>query len=211
MIPYYFCLSLLFISLLTGIFRWKVLESGSKALVILLLFSLVNEIICLWLIKSKISAGPAHHIFSYFEICLITLFFLHVVKAKNVKKWSILSAAVWFAIVILNIMLFQPLTRLNTNVLLLESFSIIAMSLLALYRILLSENQINILKYAPFLLVILQMILWSGSFFFWGVGTYLIAHGWEAQTLNYFHLYLNIIVYLGTATVFLLYPKLESS
>jgi hypothetical protein len=188
---------IVFITFLTGLGAYRRLSAYMKVILALVGASLINDMITFMLVKNHISTGAAHHIFSVVEISLTASFFILILKPE--KSGRLICVAILTAILLafINARYFESIEKINLNVLLAESFCITIVSLYTLYRILVSEQFINIFKGTPFLFVVSQLLLWSGSFFYWSLGIWLIKNGYNAELINNFHIWLNIMVYTG--------------
>ncbi len=203
-----FFLVVIFFSSVAALWQWRKISYAEKLLAILLVLSLATEVICYVLNERRISVAPVHYWFSIGEIVLTTLFFIEVNKMKSKRLWIIVTTAIWLLIGLINISR-NSHDHLNTNFLLLESFCIIIMSLYTLFNFLKSETEVQILRNTSFLFVCTQLLLWSGSFLFWGMGIYLIKQGWNAESIKQYHLILNILVYFSMLSIFSFYDQIK--
>lgn len=196
-------------SFLASIYYWNQNNQAEKAIAFLLLFSLINELLCRYLLFRDLPLGVAHNVFSFFEIILTTAFFLFVTNHNNVVLRTIRITIGWLIIIILNSVFYNPLMYLNINVLVLESVYFIGFALYALYKILLDESSEDVFINSLFSLVCLQLLLWGGSFMFWSLGIYLINNNINATAVNNYHIILNILVYFGIFIVYKSYGKMK--
>lgn len=201
-------LVILALTVVQGFFRFRRLDEASKILVILLAVTTLSEFICLVRIENNLGKAPVYHIYSVIEIILTTAYFLKTIKSYHFFRLMLISIVVWTLLGILNAVFLQPLNKFNSNYLLLESISIIAMSLYTLYKMLLNDTMYNVLKFPHFWTWSLQLILWSGSFFFWGYYEVLTQRGWAyLPAAANMQAIINILVYFGIGLTFLFYPK----
>ena len=178
-----------------------------KLIFFLLLTAGVSEFLGFILSIAKIKRGPIYHVYSVVEISLYSICFLDTLKFNRVIAKALLSSF-WLMIAILNIKLFQPITRFNSNMLVIEAFSIIAMSIFALYKILLNNMIVNIFKSTLFWIWSLTLFYWCGTFFYWAFIELIYTRGSPyTNFISYFQVAINIIFYAGMAVVFLFYPK----
>jgi hypothetical protein len=152
--------------------------------------------------------GGIYHCYSIVEIVLVTLFFLEAVKPYRHGKLKIIAVVLWPVAGILNVMLLQPVISLNTNILMLESFSIITMSLYLIYWLLKKNSNENIVKNPHFQLAIVWLVYWSGTFFFWGFIKVLYSDRLPyLNTAITLQSILLLVTYIGFLLIFLFYPK----
>ena len=203
-----FYLIVLWIAALIGMIKFALFSHKTKIISILITITAFEESINLVIgLKNGIQA-PVYHVFSIIEIFLTTIYFLSTIKIRNYKSYSVAAAITWLAIGITN-MYFQPICVINTNMLVIESIAIIFMSSYALYKILLNDEIVNILKYPHFWIWAMFLIYWSSSFFFWGFFKLLNQKQMKVLgVISYeFHEAINIIVYACIGLIFLVYPK----
>lgn len=201
-------LIVLALSVLIGFLRFRRMDDASKILVSLLAIATISEFICLVRIENNLGKAPVYHIYNVIEIILTTAYFLKTNKSYHFLKTMFVTSFIWIGLAILNAMFLQPFNKFNSNFLLLESICIIVMSLYALYKMLLNDVIHNVLKYPHFWIWSLQLILWSGSFFFWGYYEVLTQKGWAyLPTAANIQAIINILVYFGIGLTFLFYPK----
>jgi hypothetical protein len=106
-----------------------------------------------------------------------------------------------------NALFLQPVLTLNSNVLILKAFTISAMSMYALYTILLDSKITYPERYQHFWFWALFLLLNSGSFFFWATVKILDKGGHFIDFAQSVQMIINIIVYGGIFIIFLKYPK----
>ena len=112
---------------------------------------------------------------------------------------------------VVNTILLQPITELNTNFIVLESFLAIGMSLFAFYKLLASDI-IDVHLNPRFWFSSIFLVFWSFTFFYWlvGVTIYNLMPD-KAFWLNAMILFINIAAYSGFGVVFLLYKKMKTA
>jgi hypothetical protein len=109
-----------------------------------------------------------YHLYSTYELILITLFFVLTVRPNLYRRLLIPAAIFWISICALNLFL-QPITALNTNILLVECVAIIFMSLTAMYVMLMDDSISQMLTYPSFWIWSSFLFLWCATFFFWAL------------------------------------------
>lgn len=146
----------------------------------------------------KIGKAPIYNVYSVIEVMLVSLYFLVTVQPPKVRLWQVMVFVFWPVIGVLNYLYFQKFYALDTNLLILESCSIIPMGLFALYKILLDDRIIDVYKYPHFWIWALFLLLWCSSFFFWGCYEALIrGYNPYKKTFQIVELSVNILVYSG--------------
>lgn len=193
-----------------GIKRFRELDHTLHYVVFLLVCIALCEMAAFVLYKAKqYHLRPIiYHFSSIAEIVLVSIYFLKLTKPAAYNRLFISCVVGWPLIGIVNILFFEHITELNTNMLMLESFSIICMSLYAVYDLLKKEIAGNLFHNPHFWIAILWLILWSGTFFFWAFIKVLSRSQWQyLDIIQHLQIVLCVIVYAGIASVLFLYPK----
>lgn len=204
---YYVYLLILGLSVIASLRCFNKIDNPSKLISILLFFAFATEITALLLVNVIKVKNPAYHIYSIVELFLTTVYFLKTIKPRNIKTMLILAALICPAIGLLN-MRFQSIKTINSYMLIFECFTIICMSIYALYRILLDETVLDTFKYPHFWFWASFLLYWSGSFFYWAFLISIVqSHSKFGEWVSIWQVVINIILYLGIGVTFLLYPK----
>jgi hypothetical protein len=205
---FYIYIGMLFWAISAGLYKYSAMDTKGRMILVLTGTALVTEVIAFILSKSNKIQTPPYHFYSAIEIIMVTWYFFMTIKVKRQRLFLPLSLSFWIVICMLNTLLLQPLDKLNSNILLVESFSIIAMSLIALYRILEDTFVINILVYPHFWIWSCLLIYWSCTFFFWAyIKLFAKSNMPYLNEIQYFQGVVNIIIYWGIGCSFLLYHK----
>jgi len=175
----------------------------------LIVLTLISESISFILVKThKYADRPkVYHIYAIVDIILVTIYYLKTIWPKRYKLFFFITIIVWPTIGFLNLYI-QPYTKVNTNMLLIECFVVIIMSLHSLYKILINDALMNVTSYPHFWVWICFLFLWCSTFFFWAFfDELMITHPTYRNTLNYINGLTNILVYSGIGASFLLCRK----
>jgi hypothetical protein len=201
-------LFVLVLTVINGFIRYRRFDTATRILLLLLIVTTISEFVCKYRANNHLGKAPVYHFYNIAEIILTTAYFLKTIKSYHFFRIMLISAVVWPVLGIINLVYLQPINKFNSNILMLESICIIAMSLYSLYKILLNDTLHNVLKYPHFWIWSIQLFFWSSSFFFWGYYEVLMQKGWalmpsfaKAQAI------INILVYFGIGLTFLFYPK----
>jgi len=188
--------------------RYEVADRMGKTIVFLLLLCCLTEIAAE---ISYLLCGNKALIFHFSGVMNFMLVSLYFIQTMKPAKSSIIIISVMTGLPILsfaNSFFLQPINKPNTNILVLRSFCIIAMSLIALYKILIDEHIKKATRYPHFYFWGLLLIMHTGTFFFWGLlliiakqsKPYLSMIQWMQGSIN-------ALVYLGIGCTFLLYRQ----
>ena len=200
-------MAVLIFSIIMGIYRYGRMDNGGSVVFWLLIITTISEICSTISYRLHFGKNPVYHIDCVIESILITTFFLVNGNSKNKRHYIIVTIVLWPILGILNCLFFQPIKKLDTNVILLENCWTISMALYALYKILLDDSITSVMRSPAFWFTVLFLILSSGTFFFWA---YLVVSDRKGVYLNAtqeIQAMVNILVYAGMGAVFLLYPK----
>ena len=151
-----------------GIYKYNKISEAGHIIVMLLVSTTLIEVVVVIFEYLNLQKAPLYHAYSVIEIFLITLYFIKTAKLKKERLWIAAAAILWPCVAILNCIYFQPITKVNTNMLLIESFSMIVMALYALYTMLVDDTITDITEHEHFWTWVSLLILGTGTFFFWG-------------------------------------------
>jgi hypothetical protein len=204
----------LVLGLVIGISRYKELDAAMRIVVLWLFAIAVGELITYLLLKTEQHQIKyvVFHCSSILEIILISTYFFTLLNLSQRLLLMLINGSLWLVLGLLNILFLQPVTEINTNMLMLESFSIITMSLYFIYRMLKNDAVINIFHNPHFWLWVLWLILWSTTFFFWAFIRILYRNHWShVQIVLNMHSVINLVIYAGITAVLFFYPKKQNS
>lgn len=205
---YYVCLTA---GVVFGLLRLKRYDSAMRIVVLWLCVIAVAELITYLLLKTGRHTAKylVFHISSVLELILISTYFLKLFCPRRLFMRGIpVNILLWTTAGLLNIRYLQPLSQLNTNILMLESFCFITLSLYAIYNTLKNDLVLNIFKDAHFWVWVLWLILWSATFFFWAFIKILYRSNWAyVDLVMNFQALINLAVYAGLSCILLFYTK----
>jgi hypothetical protein len=201
--------SALIFSISIGIKRYNLFDGGSQIIFWLLAITLANEILIFVFEIKALNKTLIYHFYNPVELFVVTLYFLITIKVNYFRIFAVLCGTLYAILEIANTVFLQPLTRLNSNYIIFESFVIIAMSLFALYRILVNDNLYPVLKYAHFWFWSFILLYFSVTFFYWPCIKVLYRdHSIYYTIANDIEMVVNILVYAGIGAVIFFYPKI---
>lgn len=206
-VVYYSCLVL---NVVIGSIRYKDLDSAMRILVLLLFTIAICEFMAFMLYKTQhYSYRPVvYHFSCVFRIMLVTTYFIKLLQPSGGARLIVINIFFWLVIGSLNIIFLQPLHVLNTNMVMLECFSVITMSLYSVYWMVKNDRQEAIFINAHFWIAVLWLVLFSSTFFFWAFIKILYKNHWSYMNIVLcLQGVVNIIVYSGIAFVLFFYPK----
>lgn len=203
-ILFYFYLIIIFLSILIGIVNYSKYDLAIKTILWLLVITLVNEI-ATRLYKKE----PIYHIFTIFEFSFIYYYFLKTVLVKYYKWIFLFVIILWIVLCVLNMIFLQPFNHLNSNMITLEGFITIGMSLYALYKILINDKIESIITYPHFWFWAFFLVYFSCTFFFWPCIRVLYRNkSIYYNFVIYSQIIINILIYTGIGIILQLYPKM---
>lgn len=207
-----FCLCLLSILLATlvGVIRYKQYSIAMKIIVYGLIVTSISETAGFIVVNAHRYAlrYTFYHFYDIIESVLTTSYFIYVLKPNNQERLMKFNVIFWPVIGVSNIIFFQPLGTMNTNMLMVESLMFISLSLFLIYETIRQNKVDNIFKYPHFWMAVLILLLWCSSFFFWAFVHSLYVDKWKYRIVAmYLQSIIEAIVYLGTAATLYLYNR----
>jgi hypothetical protein len=189
--------------------NYKRFDRATKMLSILLVITMISELISRYCAVHYKNNNFIFHIFNVIELYLLTLYFTEALKIKSIKVIAISAALIYPLLATLNCIYAQPISTLNSNFIMFESFLVIIMSLYSLYKIFMNDSISVILKYPSFWFSTFLFLYFSCTFLFWPFIKLLYI-----QKSNYYdwainlQLVLNIISYAGMGITMLSFSKM---
>lgn len=200
----YIGIGLIFLAWVLGIYRIKLLDKGSRIILIILALEVLNEVIAYFCAKKYQNNMPVYNVNDILELFLIALYFNNVIpsfRKRNIGIW-IGVASVVFGII--NFVFIQSLFAFSVNYLLFEGFCIIVMSLLAYYSFLLDQEDLQLYRFPHFWFASIFLFFWSITYLNWGLFPII------GKRISGVYIWLvNVISYAAIALVFLFYPKMK--
>lgn len=208
-LAYYLCLAA---STIAGIIRYRQADNALRVIVILLVFTGVCETASYLFYKlGKYEWRTLFYHFSSVIMMMIVLtYFLTLLKPSRPYRLLALVFPVWLVLASLNVIFLEPLTALNTNMLMLEGFVSITLSLFSIYHLLRMDVTTSIFLNPHFWVAVSLLMLYSNTFFFWAFIKILYSSHWRyMDTVLCMQIINNAILYAGIGTIFLFYPKMK--
>src|SRR4051812_43555591 len=125
----------LVLSTITGVYRYKKIDRKGRLVFWLLIITMFSEICSSISYRLHFGKNPVYHIDCTLESILITAFFFINGGGKSRNYYILAAIIIWPVLEMLNCIFFQPIKKLDTNIILLENCWIISMALYALYKI----------------------------------------------------------------------------
>lgn len=181
-----------------------------RIIVMFLLAAAISEIVSYvayihkqYPIKSAIS-----HFYSVIEAILLSSYFIYAIKPYRNRNLIIGCIIVWLAAGALNGAFLQPLGGINSNMLMLESFSFITMSLYSIYWMLKNDIYDNLFRNPHFRFAVVCLITWSFTLFFWATIKILYSNHWKySQLMMVSQVIVGMLSYLAIAAILFFHPK----
>ncbi len=196
------CYMSIVLSAIAGIARYRYMETSLRIITIMLVITSVSELCCSvagmyqkYFIKLSI-----YHFYNIIQASLISAYFIYAIAPRRMNSILTISSMLWIAAGIANLLFLQPLGTLNSNMLVLESFGFVTMSLYFIYYILKNDLAGNIFRFVHFRMAFILLVYWSSTLFFWAfVKIFWYDHWQHILTLMYIQSVIEIIVYTGIA------------
>ncbi len=195
------------IAIVVSLLKFKQLDKGSKMLALLLILTLTSEIVSYYTAKVYRNNFPVYHFFAPIQLFMVGLYFHYSIEDFKKTKIGIYIGILGFIVAVLNTLIFQPITSLNSYFLLFEGVCTIFMSLYAFNRMFINED-IDLLTLPHFWFTFILLTFWCITYLTWGlyeVAPYKMAR--ISALLSKVIWVVNLITYIGIGFVFLMYRK----
>lgn len=196
------CYLSIVLSAIVGMVNYRHIETSLRIIVIMLVVTSVSELCCSvagmyhkYFIKLSI-----YHFYNIIQASLISAYFIYAIKPSHMQRIMVFNSIFWIVAGVANLLFLQPLGTLNSNMLVLESFGLITMSLYFIYYILKNDLAYNILRFVHFRMAFIMLVYWSSTLFFWAfVRIFWRDHWQHVLMLMYIQSVIEIMVYSGIA------------
>lgn len=203
----YIYLAVIAVALYCSLLAYRPNSNESKLLSLLLGITLCSETTTCILAVTIRNNLPVYHIFSPVQFLLIALYFNESIPAFKKNATGIWIGISGIILSVLNSACLQGFNQFNSNFLLFESISIIAMSLQMFYH-LIRQDDILPFRSQHFWISLIFLLFWSITYTFWGLNNafdekilYLIPILGSVLTT------VNILTYSALAIIFFLTRK----
>ena len=195
-------------SSLIGAAHHKSVDINGRVVIAFLLFSCLTEIVTQTIFLLHGNKAPVFHFSAIVNFLIVTIYFIKTITVAKESLFILLALVILPLTSILNTVYLQPINNPNTNILVLRSFCIIAMALIALYKMLIDDTIARVTLYPHFYFWGFLLMMHTGTFFFWGLLLIIAKENKQYLPLiQYIQGSINALVYLGMGLTFLLYRK----
>lgn len=209
---YYCYLVLLLITLISGCYRYRVLDRPAIIFFLFLSTTVLCEYIALYASLKYKNNLPVYAIYSLVEFVMVSLYFNSVIDIFKKRNTGIYIAALGVVAGIYNLVFIQGLNTINSYFMIFEGLSIISMGLFFFFRILLHNDKLRIHMYPHFWFASILTFFWGVSFLNWSLYDYFAkVHPDEIWVINYCIVIVNLVTYSAISCVFILYPKMQKT
>lgn len=200
------------IAVIIALIKNKHVDKNGRIIILLLIFSFITEIIAEITLYKIGNKAPVFHFSAILNFLIVTIYFIKTLELERDRTVIIFVSILLICIALLNTIYLQPITETNTNIFILRSFCIVAMALIALYKILVDDSITKIRLYPHFYFWTLLLVMHAGTFFFWGLLLIIAKQNREYLPLiQYVQGTINALVYLGMGLTFLLYKRMPAN
>lgn len=195
--------------LISSLINRKFLHPADKYLHYLLLCNIVVELSAIYFMKVYKNNMYVYNIFSPIELFLIALYFQERIDWLKKRKIGIYIGCVGIIFAICNSIFWQPINTINSIFLLFEGFVIIGLCVFSYYQLMLHRQPI--ISNVHFWFTTIFLFYWSCLFSYWGMYDMLLTElNSYMNPATYILWIVNIVSYLGLATIFLFYKKIAT-
>lgn len=195
----------------TGASKWKIFARTDRWLVLLMGITIVQEA-CAYFFSMRFRSNLiTYHVYSPVEFFIICSYFNGTVRLLKRRHAGIIIGVAGIVIAVLNTLLLQPLSSINSYYLLFEGCLIIILCQFSLLQILMNEEA-NPYRLMSFWITVCFLFYWSITFAGWGLYGILVQRHLTAGPVVDMVLYLsNLIFYIVIACIFFNYSRLIPS
>lgn len=209
---FFIAIPLFLLSLGIGLYNFKKFDRPSKIIWFLLLTEILNESMAQYMAIKFRNNIAEYNIYSLVEFSIVCWYFNNVIDYFSKYKVGFYIWLIGLCFGIIDMTLLQPIDELNSYFLFFEGFCIIGMCLFAFFRLLLKNDDLKLFKYHHFWFISIFLFFWCITYLSWGLYNILGTHFSRYIPIITILIWIvNIITYGGIGTIFLLYPKLQSS
>lgn len=204
--------TILIATIIAGFVNYKNLDKPVRIILLYLGITLIAEAVAYYSAREFKNNLLVYHIYNPIQLAVLLIFFQSIIHTFKRYKIGFITAIAGFVLSVINSLFFQnPLYKLNTYFLVVESIILISISLFYFYYYLNLDYARSKSERSNFVISCILLIFWSFTFFYWVAGlsirTSLSDHGvW----MKFMIMGISIITYTGFGLVFLFYRKLQS-
>lgn len=179
---------------IVGALQYKKMDKALRIFYLLIVAIFLNEVITYFFVKAYKNASPVSHVYSIFELALITIYFLYTIFPKP-KTYLILLSIICSIVFELIDMSFQKIEQYNNYMIVVESLLICPQALYVLYMISNRDDITKLSDYPHFYIWRSILIWWSVTFFYW---EFLISimKSYQYPVIHVFYIAFNDIIYI---------------
>lgn len=166
--------------------RWfKQMSLPLRIMTVLLLCTLINELIAAWMSRYYHNNMAVYHVYSPVSLAIVALYYNYLLPGFRKYRVGYMVAAFGIAAAVSNTIWLQPLTALDSHMVLLSGLCIISMALYALFYIL-TRDYTPVRRNIHFWLSLIFLVYWCATFLFWTfLQVFLITGDREGQSAVY--------------------------
>ncbi|HEY1032783.1 MAG TPA: hypothetical protein VGD89_13480 [Flavipsychrobacter sp.] len=199
-------------AVICALFKYKQFDKPTRVLAWLMLITLINERVADYYAHNGGNNFISYGVFNPIQLLIIALYFNYSIPFFKSNKIGIYIGIAGCILGFINYYVVQSPAKMNTYFLLAESIIVVAMSLIAFYNMLQSDNDMRLRNNPHFWFTAIFLFFWTATFLFWGLYDFLIEQiKVNAGLLHLSLILINVITYIGFGTVFLLYPKMKTA
>lgn len=188
-------------NVIIGALHYKRMDTALKVFFLFLVVMYVNELLCFYFTEKYNNSSAVSHVYSIFELALISIYFFYTVFKKP-KKLLLIVTIIASAVIGVADMAVQKMNTYNSYTLVIECLIICPQALYVLYKFSDREDILILSEYPHFYIWRSLLILWSVTFFYWTFLFYLRDFDSYPIILLYYTVF-NIIIYIPIGYAFL--------
>ncbi len=197
----YFYYAVISFNVIVGAIYYTRMDTPLKLFFLFLVVMYLNEIVCLFFIEKHNVISAVSHVYSIFELALISIYFFYTVLEKP-QKLLVIATFITSALIGVADLAIQKIDTYNSYMLVIECLIICPQALYVLYKFSDSEDILKFSEYPHFYVWRSLLVLWSVTFFYWTFRHYLKGTNRFPMIVLYYTLF-NVLVYIPIGYAFL--------
>jgi hypothetical protein len=166
LVAYLYLVSVL-VGAVAGTMKWRMAETPTRLITILLFFIFSTELCSILLSYIKIETGIHHHLFSIVELSIPVCCYLALIKRLTRTLFYFVFSVAAF-IIFLNATYLQSVRHENSYIIVIEGIIIVVLAVHSLFLLMISD-EVYILNDPQFWFWTTQLVGWVGTILYWSL------------------------------------------
>ncbi|TAM93712.1 MAG: hypothetical protein EPN39_19425 [Chitinophagaceae bacterium] len=199
-------LTVLLFALLCALRRFRQQERSLKIIALWLIVTVISESLAAFMSRYYQNNMPVYHFYAPVSLLLIALYYHYSIPVFQRYHIGYIIGIAGIIAAIINTVFIQPLTSLDSNLMLFSGICITTMALFAFYAMFTDDTGLPLTGNIHFWISFLFLFYWCGTFLIWAfLQVLIILKEHEAIKPVYLMLWaINLVKYSGMGMAFLI-------